>query len=91
LWVLDIWVELQSLSSAIGPECPAIHFSRPDSHCQLQLNGVVRRMREILFRPEVAFSGLHRRMAKQQLNPLQLPARSPAQFRRRAPTMPNAA
>ena len=41
-------------------------------------------MRQILFRPEIPFGRLHRRMAKQQVNLLHLSACGTAQRRRRA-------
>jgi hypothetical protein len=46
----------------------------------LQLDPVIGRVDQILLRPEIAFSSLHRRMARQQLNLFQFPAGRPTQL-----------
>jgi hypothetical protein len=49
-----------------------------------QLDTVIRRMNQILSRAKIPFGRLHRSVAQQQLDLLQLAAGGPAQLRRRA-------
>jgi hypothetical protein len=62
---------------------PSLGCILAHSNYQLQLNPVVRRVRQVLLRPEVPLDRLYRRVAQQQLNLLQFANRGPAQFRRR--------
>ena len=52
-----------------------------------QLDPVVRRVNQVLLRPEVSFGGLHRSVPEQQLDLLQFTARRAAQLRAGATTV----
>ena len=57
----------------------------PSIPVDANLDAVIDGLDQVLFGAKVAFSGLNTRVAEQQLDLLQIPARLPAQFRTRSP------
>jgi len=83
--------EAERMCSRPYLRCNAFGSRNGRGSLEFELDGVVRRIHEILFRPQVALRRLHRRVPQKQLDLFQLPAGCAAQLGAAAPAMPHAA